>query len=399
MPNTRTSDQILIAGAGIGGLSTAIALARKGIPSLVLERSKEHSTDGAGIQLGPNATRILDEWGVLDRLSESAVISDGITIGDGLTGEILASVPFGETALQRYGAPFLLVHRGDLHRALVESARDHSIVDITTDCEVLAYKQIPDEIILTTTKGELRGRALIVADGLWSKLRPQIDAGAKLEFTGKTAWRTLIDPQDLPEQLRGPRTALWLSKTVHLVHYPVCGGKKINVVSVINERWGGRAQGWNQEADPQALLPYFEPWYDRIADIVKSGSSWRKWSLFYQPPLRAWTQGSVTMIGDAAHPVLPFLAQGGGLAIEDAAVLVKVLVDHDGDPWRAFRHFEKARIERTARTSYESRKMGRIYHMGGVMRLARNFVLRRQSPNSLLKRLDWLYQYRVDNGT
>jgi salicylate hydroxylase len=398
MPNSKTADRILIAGAGIGGLGAAIALARQNIPSHVLERSSEHSTDGAGIQLGPNATRILDDWGVLDRLKSSGVLSEGIIIGDGITGENLATVPFGETAQQRYGAPFLLVHRGDLHNALLETARDHDNVEITRDCDVQAYKQFPDEVILTTSTGDVFGRALIAADGLWSKLRPQIDAGAKLTFAGKTAWRTLLDPKELPEALSSPWTRLWLSSSAHLVHYPVCGGEKINIVAVINERWGGRAEGWNQEADPQALLPYFESWNDHVADIVRKGSSWRKWSLFTQPPLRTWTQGSVTMLGDAAHPVLPFLAQGGGLAIEDAAVLVKVLMDHDGDPWRAFRHYENARIKRTARTSYESRKMGTIYHMSGVLRLARNFVLHRKSPNSLLKGLDWLYKYRVEDA-
>lgn len=395
MAITHSRKPVLIAGAGIGGLSAAIALACNGIPSQLLERSTEHSTDGAGIQLGPNATRILDDWGVLDRLKKTAVISQSVIIGDGITGEILATVPFGEIAEKRYGAQFLLVHRADLHTALLEHACEHSIVEIMTGCEVLAYEQIPDEVIVTTANGEHRGRGLIAADGLWSTLRPHIDAGAKLEFTGKTAWRTLIDPEKLPEQLRGPRTGLWLSKTAHLVHYPVCGGNKINVVAVVDERWGGRAQGWNEAADPQALLPYFEPWYEPIANIPQSGKTWRKWSLFFQPPLRTWTQGSITLLGDAAHPVLPFLAQGGGLAIEDAAVLSKILLEHDGDPWRGFREYEKARIDRTARTSFESRKMGRIYHMGGIMRLVRNFVIRRQSPNSLLKKLDWLYGYHV----
>ena len=393
MAGTVTPDRILIAGAGIGGLSVAIALARDGAAVQILERDKTHSTDGAGIQLGPNATRILDAWGVLKRLSSKAVISEGIAIGDGLTGEHLAFVPFGEMAQQRYGAPFVLVHRRDLHNALLEAARALPGVEITLDCEVRAYKQSPEKIVLTTTSGDISGRALIAADGLWSRLRPQIDAGATLRSFGQTAWRTLIDPGDLPEELRGPRTGLWLGTTAHLVHYPVRGGKKINVVAVTKEKWGGRAEGWNQEADPQSLHACFEKWDDGPADIVRSGKSWRKWSLYYQPPLRAWTQGSVTMVGDAAHPVLPFLAQGGALAIEDAAVLAEVLMEFSGDPWHAFRQFERIRIERTARTSYESRKMGTIYNMGGVLRLARNFVLRRQSPDALLKRLDWLYRF------
>ena len=398
MASTQTASRFLIAGAGIGGLSAAIALARDGTPIQVLERARTHSTHGAGIQLGPNATKILDDWGVLERLSSKAVISEGIAIGDGLTGEHLATVPFGEAARRRYGAPFLLVHRHDLHQALAETARDLPGVEITMDCEVLAYKQSPDEIDLTTTKGSVCGRALIAADGLWSRLRPQIDAGVALQFTGKTAWRTLVDPGDLPEPLRGPRTGLWFGKGAHLVHYPVCGGEKINVVAVARERSGGRAEGWNQEADPQSLLTCFESWDEGVAHIVRSGTAWRKWSLYYHPPLRAWTHGSVTMIGDAAHPVLPFLAQGGGLAIEDAAVLVKVLKEFDGDPAHAFRQFERVRIGRTSRTGYESRRMGKIYHMGGVLRLARNFILRRQSPETLLKRLDWLYRFGADTG-
>ncbi len=396
MASTVTEGRILIAGAGIGGLSAGIALARDGTPVQVLEREKAHSTDGAGIQLGPNATRILGDWGVLERLGSKAVISEGIAIGDGLTGEHLATVPFGEVARQRYGAPFILVHRHDLHQALVETARDLPGVEITMDCEVMAYRQSSDEIVLTTTKEEIRGHALIAADGLWSRLRPQIDPGAALLFTGQTAWRTLVSPGDLPEHLRGPRTGLWLGRGAHLVHYPVKGGMKINVVAVTEERRGGKTEGWNQEADPQSLLSCFEAWDDSIADIVRSGAGWRKWSLYYQPPLRAWTQGLVTVAGDAAHPVLPFLAQGGALAIEDAAVLVRVLREFDGDPTHAFRQFERVRIGRASRTGFESRRMGRIYHMGGVLRLARNFVLRRQSPEALLKKLDWLYLFGGD---
>ncbi len=393
MAETLIDDRILIAGAGIGGLSAAIALARRGISSHVLERLTSFSSEGAGIQLGPNATRILADWGVLDKLSSKAVASEGLLIGDGMTGEQLTSVPFGEVAEKRYGAPFLLVHRADLHQALLDSARKLEGIEITMDCDVKTYEQFPDEVALRTLKKSFRGRALIAADGLWSTFRQQIDKGATLSFTGKTAWRALVNPDTLPKELRGPKTGIWLSKNVHLVHYPVRGGQKINVVAVVNEHWGSRAEGWDQEADPQLLMPAFANWHEPIADFVNAAKAWRKWSLYHMPPLRAWTQGSVTLIGDAAHPVLPFLAQGGALAIEDASVLSAILAQHDNDPWRAFRHFESARIERTARTAYESRRMGNIYHMGGMARLVRNFIMRRSSPQFLLKRLDWLYQY------
>ena len=236
---------------------------------------------------------------------------------------------------------------------------------------------------------------MLLADGLWSQMRYEIDRGAALQFTGYMAWRALIDADDMPEPLQAPWTGLWLGKKAHLVHYPVSGGKKINVVAVISDRWGGRSDGWSHEGDPDFLIPEFEDWNDLPSQVLRIPTTWRTWPLFKMPPLRAWTQGAVALIGDAAHPVLPYLAQGGGMAIEDAAVLAKVLSENDDDPWQAFRPYEEARIERTARTSFESRQTGTIYHMGGLFRLARNFVLKRRSPEALLKRLDWLYGYEV----
>ena len=304
-------------------------------------------------------------------------------------------MPFGETAQQRYGAPFLLAHRADLHRALLDAARSFSGFNIEMDREALSFEQSLDGVAVTTRHGEYRGRALIAADGLWSRLRRDIDGGATMTFTGRTAWRTWIDSKDMPDALHGSWTGLWLGKKAHLVHYPVRGGKKINVVAVIDERWGSRGDGWNNEADADQLIPYYAKWNSLPAQVVQNATAWRKWSLFKLPPLRAWTQGSVTAIGDTAHPVLPYLAQGGAMAIEDAAVLARILKEHDNDPWQAFRPFEHERIGRTARTSYESRRMGNIYHLGGIFRLARNFVLRHRSPEALLKKLDWLYGFKV----
>ena len=395
MASTATDNQILIAGGGISGLATSIALGRMDLPVRVMERAKEFSDEGAGIQLGPNATRILDQWGVLEQLAGKAVTSEGVAIGDGLTGDHLATVPFGETAQQRYGAPFLLVHRGDLHQALLKVAKSSSGFKIDMGCEALSFLQSPAGVDVTTNTGTVKGRALIIADGLWSRLRRDVDGGATMRFTGRTAWRGWVNAEDLPEPMRRPWTGLWLGKNAHVVHYPVRGGTKINVVAVINERWGSRGDGWNHEADADQLMPYFTEWNEIPAQVVNAATGWRRWSLFQMPPLRSWTQGAVTLIGDAAHPVLPYLAQGGAMAIEDAAVLAQILSEHEDDAWQAFRPFEEARIERTARTSYESRRAGNIYHMGGIMRLARNFVLRRRSPEALLKRLDWLYGFKV----
>lgn len=396
MSKSASENAFLIAGGGIAGLATSIALGRMGLAVRVLERVEAFSDEGAGIQLGPNATKILDQWGVLDRLEKKAVRSEGIAIGDGMTGEHLATVPFGKTALERYGAPFLLVHRSDLHDALLDVARSYSGFEIKMDHEALSFKQSTAGVAVTTNKGEIEGRALIVADGFWSRLRNDIDTGAALTFVGRMAWRSLIKASDMPEPLHGPWTGLWLGNGAHLVHYPVCGGDKINIVAVIADRWGGRSEGWSHEGDADFLVPHFDAWNDLPAQVVRTAETWRVWPLFKMSPLRAWTQGAITLIGDAAHPVLPFLAQGGGMAIEDAAVLAKTLEDYDEDPWQAFQPFEAARIERTARTSFESRRMGNTYHMSGVMRLARNLVLKNRSPEALLKRFDWLYEFQVD---
>lgn len=391
MATPRNDDSIIIAGGGIAGLSAAIALARTKENVRLVERGKTFPIDGAGIQLGANATRILREWGALDRLLPHAVRAEGIGIGDGLSGKILARVPLGDFAEQRYGAPYLLVHRADLHNALLTTAREFSSIEIITGAEATDYDQFIEDIVLKTSKRAVRGRALIAADGIWSNLRTKIDETGLPGFTGKTAWRTLVDPAVLPEELQGPWTGLWMAPNAHLVHYPVQAGKAVNIVAVIEDRWFAR-KGWNEEADPAILMPNFERWDPKIAEIVAAGKEWRKWSLYDLPPLRRACRGTALAIGDAAHPIPPFLAQGGALAIEDAAVLARLLSRHD-DMIDTFIEFENERIARTARMRFESRRMGEIYHMRGLSRRARDFALQRRSPEALLARYDWIYGY------
>lgn len=395
MQNNRKGEPVLIAGAGIGGLSTAIALAREGIPSHVFERTDTYSTHGAGIQLGPNATRILRHWGVMERLARKAVASDGIAIGDGMSGAQLNFVPFGKDAESHYGAPFVLAHRADLHRALLDTAKTHKAITFSLGCEVVGYAEDPDGISIKTTGDPVRGCGLVCVDGIWSRLREHIDPGAELKSAGRSAWRTLLDAKDVPEAARAPWTRLWLAPKAHLVHYPVSGGSKINVVAVIEDRESGLAEGWNEEANASDLFPSFEDWNPSIAQIVRSGARWRRWSLYTMSPLRTWTHGSAVLLGDAAHPMPPFLAQGGAMAIEDAATLAFCVADTRDGIEDAFKRFQIVRLERTARTAYESRRMGNIYHMGGFTKYVRDFVLRSRKPDTLRKKYDWLYGFRV----
>jgi len=392
MSSANSDDVILIAGGGIAGLSAAIALGRIGEKVRLFERNSIFAETGAGIQLGPNTTRILRDWGVLETLDKHSVRAEGIGMGDGITGEPIARVPLGNVAEQRYGAPYILIHRADLHAGLLEAARTLPNVDIINGIEITGFEQFPDLVIADTGENVHHGKALIGADGIWSTLRNLVDPTAILSVTGKTAWRATLDPGALPDELQGPWTGLWMAPNAHLVHYPVSGGKLINLVAVIQERWTAQ-EGWNLEADPEILKTHFLKWDSRIRAIIETAQNWRKWTLYDLPPLRRSAKGNVTLIGDAAHPIYPFLAQGGGLAIEDAAILANHISAYKSDVVEAFVEFENQRISRTARTRYESRKMGQIYHMSGMSRKLRDYILRRRSPESLLGKFDWLYGF------
>lgn len=388
-----SDDSILIAGGGIGGLAAAIALAREGIRARVMEREASFSTEGAGIQLGPNATRILRAWGVLDRLTPKAVRGEGLGMGDGLTGEPLARMPLGDAIEERHGAPYLMVRRADLHKALLETARTFPEIGIAAGAAVTGFEHFGEDVVVRTQENSRRGRGLIAADGLWSALRPQVCPQAGIRFTERTAWRATLKPDDLPEELRGAWAGLWMAPNAHLVHYPVDAGEAINLVAVVRECWIAVEEGWSRDADPDHLLPHFEKWDERLRAMLAAATGWRKWLLYDFPPLRKWTFGAVTLLGDAAHATPPFLAQGGAMAMEDAAILARTLAAHGGDPLDSFHLYENARIERTARMRFESRRMGNIYHMRGLSRRGRDFVLRRRPPEALLKKFDWLYGY------
>jgi salicylate hydroxylase len=232
---------------------------------------------------------------------------------------------------------------------------------------------------------------VVGADGLWSRVRFLIDATAQTSFSGKTAWRTLIDISAVPEYFRQPAVGLWMARSAHLVHYPVRGGKSLNVVAVINDR--EVEQGWNTPGSPDEITRHFRNWPADIQSLVSCAEGWRKWSLVTLPPLDRWTRGHITLLGDAAHPVLPFLAQGGALAVEDADALASALGGKASTLDDALQSYEDARKRRAVAIQGASQRLGHIYHSGGLEAFARNLMLRALRPEDLLKRYDWLYGF------
>jgi salicylate hydroxylase len=395
MPATATDRTIVIAGAGIGGLSAAISLARAGWRCHVVERSSKFSTDGAGIQLGPNATRILENWGVLDDLLETAVRPDAVRLYDGRTGREVANVPLGRTAAERYGAPYIVIHRSDLHATLLRAARGFQSITLTQRFKAGDVAQDADRVVIAGANGaEVEGTALIGADGVWSHVRGVVAPQAHLRYAGRTAWRTLVDISSVPRRFAGQFVGLWMSPDAHIVHYPVRGGATLNLVAVVRD--ASAESGWSKAGDKEQIKAYLQAWPDDIRSLVARADRWRTWSLADIPRLSSWTKGRIALLGDAAHPVLPFLAQGGVMAIEDAQALTSCLADDTISPADGLRAYQSRRIGRAARVSKASRKMDSVYHMRGPAALARNTVLRLRQPGALLASYDWLYGFRAD---
>ena len=384
----------MIAGGGIGGLTAAIALDRGAIDAQALERSTFTEESGAGIQLGPNATRILRDLGVLDALEPHTFRPEAVWLFDGQNGKRLATVPLGDTAEQRYGAPYVTAHRADLHEALRTVASDAPHVTLTPGVTVTG---VSDEngVSVSSADGEMRaGSALVGADGIWSTVRNSVAPGASPAFTGATAFRSLVPRDALPEPFSSPIVGLWLGRRTHLVHYPVRGGSAVNIVAVTEA--GEKEEGWNNAVEQQTVLDNFARWGRTPLGLIEAAPSWRAWSLFALPPLAHWSRGRAVLLGDAAHPVLPYLAQGAGLAIEDAAKLAQLMGATRTQPSETFATYEAIRRARATRVQRASKRLGRAYHMGsgifgGAFRTTRNAILGLRGETATLRGFDWLY--------
>lgn len=387
----RSPAPVLIAGGGIGGLTAALALSRDGLTSRVFERCAESDQTGSGIQLGPNATRILIGLGLGDALTRVSCRPDAVRFFDGMRGGELAHMKLGETIERRHGAPYLVLLRQDLRAALRSALDTAPGVSFEAPVEIESFRDGEDGVAARSAGGDTyNGTALIGADGLWSRVRSTIHGGEEPHFAGHAAWRALLPLAGLPAPFSDNATGVWLGLSAHVVHYPVKSGEELNVVAVVPDRRS--RSGWDNEGAPGELELHFNGWCDPVRELLARATQWRVWSLYRMRTPRHWSKGRVTLLGDAAHPVLPYLAQGAALAIEDADALASALKAQDSDVASALERYSEARTRRALRVQRHAARLGVLYHLRGPARLIRNRMLARQKPENLLRSLDWLYR-------
>ncbi len=397
-PAVTTSRTVMIAGAGIGGLTAALAIARTGFRVAIYEQAGRLEEAGAGIQLSPNASRVLLDLGLGELLRPHIVTPEGLVVRSVPGGRVLARAPLGATIAQRYGAPYWVVHRADLQAALLDAVQAHPDIRLHLGVRVEDFAPYRDGVTIAGTVAgratEARGAALVIADGLWSRLRRRLGDNTAPRFAGHVAWRALAPAENLAADLSGPTVNLWLGPNAHLVHYPVKGGRLINIVAIVRDKWAD--QGWNTPADRRDVLLRFAPrvWPLDTQILLGAATHWQKWALYDRPPLHRWGEGPVTVLGDAAHPMLPFLAQGGAMAIEDAAVLAHCIASMPNDLPLALRSYERQRRARTSRARRAARQNAVSYHLGGPGGMLRDLALTAMGGHRLMQRYDWLYGWR-----
>jgi salicylate hydroxylase len=382
---------ILIVGGGIGGLATALSIADQGHRAVVLERARRFAEIGAGIQLGPNAFRALDQLGVGDRARERAVFIDELRFMDGTTGERVAGMPLTGAYRTRFGNPYAVVHRGDLYQTLLEACRANENVVLHAATPVVRYGQTPDVVTAHTANGEaFRGVALIGADGIRSGIRGQLVGDGGPRISGHTIYRSVIPMDQVPEELRSNTVTLWAGPKWHFVHYPIGGGEFLNLAATRDDDAQREVTG--VPVEKSFVLGQFPQISDSALRLFELGEDWKSWVLCDRDPIHTWIDGRVALLGDAAHPMLQYAAQGACQALEDAVVLGGLL---DGCPSEVPQRLEKynaERRERTARTQLVARELGtRLYHPAGEAALERNAMLAALSADQLHDRVAWLH--------
>ncbi|MGL4231969.1 MAG: 3-hydroxybenzoate 6-monooxygenase [Casimicrobium sp.] len=379
----------VVAGGGIGGLACAYVLGQDGHRVTVLEQAASFGEIGAGIQLGPNIFRMFDYLGLTEAIDRVAFYPTHLGMRDVRTGEQVVRIPLGDEARAAYGFPYGVIYRADLHEVFLNACRSIGNIELVTDVKVDSFVQQGSRVRVALADGRTHeADALIGADGMWSRVREAIVGDGKPRVSGHIAYRAVLKREEVPAHLWRDEVELWGGEKTHLVTYPLRRGELYNLVAVFHSN--RYDEGWNTFGDVNELMHRFEHAAPQVRELLAKINVWKMWVLCDREPVKGWTKGNVTLLGDAAHPMLQYLAQGAGQAIEDACVLRESLRIND-DVEAAFKKYESVRYLRTARLQLTARFYGDIYHASGVTRELRNHLFQRGKESAGFAGLKWMY--------
>jgi salicylate hydroxylase len=386
---------IIVVGGGIGGLAAAQALTQQGIAVLLLEQADHIGEIGAGIQLGPNAYAALDALGAGEAARSRSVFTDHLIMMDAIDAHEVARIDVGQAFRDRFGNPYGVIHRADIHLSILEAVQNNPLIQFKTSVRIERIEQDDEGVTLSDQNGNhYRADAVIGCDGVRSVVRDALH-GEPPRVTGHVVYRAVVDEKDMPEDLRVNAPMLWAGPRCHLVHYPLRGGKQYNLVVTFHskdqEEWGVT------EGSKEEVLQYFEGIHPRPRQMLDRPASWRRWATADRDPVEKWGEGRITILGDAAHPMTQYLAQGACSALEDAVVLGQAIKQCGFDLQAAFLLYETIRIPRTARILWSAREMGRLYHAKGVERQVRNQLWDGRTQEQFYDAVQWLYGWSLDN--
>ena len=380
----------LISGGGIGGLVTAYALAHRGFPVRVFEQSPEFREVGAGIQLGPNIFRVLEKIGLKEAILADAHRPPAQEMRDALTGKLIANIPLDDKFMARFGQPYAVTHRADIHGTFLKACQSSNLIALENSRRVDGYEDHGDRVSVTLENGERAlGRALIACDGMWSSIRERIVGDGKPRVSGHIAYRAVLKREEVPKDLWRPDVVLWAGPRTHFVHYPLRRGELYNLVAVFHS--DHYEEGWNAEGSKEVMRAHFKMQVPQVQRLLELIETWRMWVLCDREPVKNWTQGRVTLLGDAAHPMLQYLAQGACMATEDAVVLADKVAEAPDDLPAAFAAYQQARYLRTARTQVMARVYGEFYHARGVTAELRDMAVGGRTTEESYDGIAWLY--------